>query len=68
MNTLITLLSQRRVWAALVAVLLFSLPRLGIDVINAPEELTALFSTLGEALATLIITILSLHSYFKPKK
>lgn len=69
------LLGQRRVWAAIVASLVYLFTWLGLDYIPDPNGLTDILLNLGvvtakaiETFGMLVTAVLALLSYFKPKK
>ena len=68
MNQLITLLSQRRVWAGIVGVLTFAFSALGIASNLDSVVLTDMLTEVGKALGALIPALLALLSYILPKK
>ena len=68
MDKLISFLSNRRVWAAIVGLGAFTLNALHANYqIDVPGVTDAL-ATVGNALALLLPALLSLWSYLQPKK
>lgn len=68
MKKILTLLSQRRVWAGLVGVLAFAFSVFGIKSTFDTVVLTDLLTEVGKALGALVPAILALLSYILPKK
>ncbi len=65
---MLELLRQRRIWAGIVAAITIVLTLLKIQFSIDVPVLTDMLTAFGGALADLIITVLALWSYFKPKK
>ena len=64
---MLDLLKQRRIWAGIIAALSIVLSLLKINYQIDVPVLTDLFTSLGGALAEVIIAGLAIWSYFKPK-
>lgn len=68
MTTLLTLLSQRRIWAAISAFIAFILPLLGYNGIFDQNAFVGAILSLIEAISILATIILPIWSFWKPKK
>lgn len=68
MNQVLNLLSQRRIWASLVGVLMFALGILKVTWDVDVPVLTGLLTDLGTAVSSLIMAGLALWSFIKPKE
>lgn len=68
MNKVIELLSQRRIWSGIVGVTAFILMVFHINYQIDVPLLTDILTSVGGGLAMLIPALLSLWSYFFPKK
>lgn len=67
MQAIITLIAQRRIWAAIVSVIAFAATAYGIEM-GDTTTLVDTLTTIGTALGTLVSAFLALWSYFKPKQ
>ena len=67
MEKVITLLEQRRVWAAVVGIAAFTLTALNVDMNLDVPFITDQLTMIGIALANLLTGLLALWSYLKPK-
>jgi len=69
MENFLKLIAQRRIWASVIGIIVFTVQFLGIDSGNIDvNSLTDAMVNIGIALGALITAILSAFSYFKPKK
>ena len=68
MQTLLELLKQRRVWAAITGFIAFALTLFKFTFEIDVPVLTDLLTSFGSALSLLISSGLALWSYFQPKK
>jgi len=67
MKTILQTLSNRRVWAGILGVLVFALGALKISYDIDVPVLAGLLTDLGTALSSLIMAGLALWSYLRPK-
>lgn len=68
MNTVLELLSQRRIWAGIVGIVAFVVTALNLGLDIDVPVLTGLLTDVGMAMAALMSAVLALLSYFRPKK
>lgn len=68
MQKILELAKQRRIWAGLLGGITFLATTFGIVINFDTETLSTLLANLGVAVASLVEAVLTIHSYFYPKK
>ena len=68
MDKFLELIAQRRVWAGVIGAVVFALGILGVQWTDAGGELPDLLMEVGKALGALVVSVLALWSYLKPKQ
>jgi cell shape-determining protein MreC len=68
LKMILEVLKQRRVWAAIVASLIFGFHISGVTFPYQEGSLTDIMTTTGTSIAVAVEGILALWSYLKPKK